>query len=416
MAREAITVSQLNRYIKAVLSQDEHLKGICLKGELSNFTDHKKTGHFYFTIKDDQCSVRAVMFRGYASKVRFAPENGMNVVITGNVQVFERDGTYQVYCETMEPDGIGALYLAFEQLKEKLAKEGLFAAEHKKQLPTMPMKIGVLTAKTGAALQDIINILSRRYPIATLVLVPTLVQGENAPQSIIDSLRRIQEQDDIDVVILGRGGGSIEDLWAFNDENVAREIYQCRIPIISAVGHEIDYTIADFVADLRAPTPSAAAELVAPDLEIVQQGIDNTSNLMYNYTVRRLQEQYQSLKALAGRLKLMSPSLAIMNSRSTLEHLSKRFETAFSAQLAEKDKRLLKSVEVLEALSPLSVLTRGYSITFESGRILSTAAEAKPGMTIETKLADGSLISTVTEVALSATTGKDGALYKSANR
>lgn len=280
IVENAITVSQLNRYIKAVLSADSNLKGICLKGEISNFTDHKKTGHFYFTLKDNSSSIRAIMFNGYASKVKFAPENGMNVVVSGNVQVFERDGTYQIYCETMEPDGVGALYLAFEQLKEKLAKEGLFAPEHKKPLPAMPMKIGVLTAKTGAALQDIINILSRRYPLATLVLVPTLVQGENAPKSIIHSLKLVQQYDDIDVLILGRGGGSIEDLWAFNDEEVAREIYRCTIPVISAVGHEIDYTIADFAADMRAPTPSAAAELVAPDCSVVLQQIEGTENLL----------------------------------------------------------------------------------------------------------------------------------------
>lgn len=398
MSQQAITVSQLNRYIKVLLSEDANLKGICLKGEISNFTDHKKTGHFYFTLKDDTSSVRAIMFRGYASKVKFAPENGMNVVVTGSVQVFERDGTYQIYCETMEPDGIGALYLAFEQLKEKLAKEGLFDPAHKKPIPQMPMKIGVLTAKTGAALQDIINILGRRYPLATLVLVPTLVQGENAPQSIVSSLRLIQQQEDIDVVILGRGGGSIEDLWAFNDEAVAREIYGCRIPIISAVGHEIDYTISDFVADLRAPTPSAAAELVAPDVGIIAQGLDNTGNLMYNYTVNLLQTKFQKLKELAGRLKLMSPSLAVVNNRNALSHLEKRFEAAFVTGIEEKNKRLQTSVEVLDALSPLKVLTRGYSITFEKDTILTSVSEVAVGTQIITKLKDGTVTSTVTEV------------------
>ncbi len=398
MPQNAITVSQLNRYIKAVLSEDVHLKSICLKGEISNFTDHKKTGHFYFTLKDTTSAVRAVMFRGYASKVRFIPENGMNVIVTGSVQVFERDGAYQIYCETMEPDGIGALYLAFEQLKEKLAREGLFDPAHKKQIPAMPMKIGVLTAKTGAALQDIINILGRRYPLATLVLVPTLVQGENAPQSIISSLRLIQQRDDIDVIILGRGGGSIEDLWAFNSEDVAREIYQCRIPVISAVGHEIDYTIADFVADLRAPTPSAAAELVAPDLGIVSQGLDNTNNLMYNYTVNLMQSKFQKLKELAGRLKLMSPSLSVTNSCNALSHLEKRFAAAFRSGVEEKDKRLQNAVEVLDALSPLKVLTRGYSITFDQERILTSVSEIETGRQITTRLKDGVITSTVTSV------------------
>ncbi len=396
MPQEPITISQLNRYIKAVLAEDSNLKGICLKGEISNFTDHKKTGHFYFTLKDDTASVRAIMFHGYASKVKFTPENGMNVIVTGNVQVFERDGVYQIYCETMEPDGIGALYLAFEQLKERLAKEGLFDPAHKKPLPPLPAKIGVLTAKTGAAIQDIINILSRRYPLATLVLVPTLVQGENAPASIIRSLRLIQQRDDIDVLILGRGGGSIEDLWAFNDEAVAREIYACRIPVISAVGHEIDYTIADFVADLRAPTPSAAAELVAPDCGALWQGLDNNANLMYNYTVNELQSKYNQLKGLADRLRLNSPAAAVMNNRNTLEHLYKRFAAAFSASVEEREQRLLKSVEVLEALSPLKVLTRGYSITFaEEGGVLTSAEDVKAGDIVKTRLRDGEFASKV---------------------
>ncbi len=396
MQREPITISQLNRYIKAVLAEDQNLKGICLKGEISNFTDHKKTGHFYFTLKDQTASVRAIMFHGYASKVKFAPENGMNVIVSGNVQVFERDGLYQIYCETMEPDGIGALYLAFEQLKERLAKEGLFDEAHKKPLPPLPTKIGVLTAKTGAALQDIINVLSRRYPIATLVLVPTLVQGENAPAGIVRSLRMIQQLDDIDVIILGRGGGSIEDLWAFNDEAVAREIYNCRIPIISAVGHEVDYTISDFVADLRAPTPSAAAELVAPDCAALWQGLDNQENLMYNNTVNRLQTKLQQLKGLADRLRLVSPSAAIANNRSTLEHLYKRLAVAFATSVEEKDQRLLKSMEVLEALSPLKVLTRGYSITFsEEGGVLSSAEEVTSGAIIKTRLKDGEFASKV---------------------
>lgn len=396
MSKEAITVSQLNRYIKAVLAEDQNLSEITLKGEISNFTDHKKTGHFYFTLKDDTSSIRAIMFRGYASKVKFVPENGMNVVVSGSIQVFERDGVYQIYCETMEPDGIGALYLAFEQLKEKLGREGLFDESHKKPLPPLPLKIGVITAKTGAAIQDIIHILSRRYPIATLVLVPTLVQGENAPQSIIDSLRLIQQEEDIDVLILGRGGGSIEDLWAFNDEAVAREIYRCRIPVISAVGHEIDYTIADFVADLRAPTPSAAAELVAPDCSVLLQGIENMGGMIDTYTMGLLQNKYQTLKGMADRLRLVSPRAAIANNMSTLEHLTKRFETAFAALAEEKDKRLIKAVEVLEALSPLKVLTRGYSITFdEQEKVVASVSDVSAGMTIKTRLKDGEVFSKV---------------------
>ncbi len=398
MSQNAITVSQLNRYIKTLLSDDPQLRGICLKGEISNFTDHKKTGHFYFTLKDDLGAIRAVMFRGYASKVKFAPENGMNVVVTGSVQVFERDGTYQVYCETMEPDGIGALYLAFEQLKEKLSREGLFDPAHKKPLPPMPRRIGVITAKTGAALQDIINVLSRRYPLATLVLVPTLVQGEKAPESILTSLELLCERQDVDVIILGRGGGSIEDLWAFNDESVARAIYHCPIPIISAVGHEIDFTISDYVADLRAPTPSAAAELVAPDIGQIALGIENTRHLIHRYTVTGLQQRLQSLKDRAGRLKLMSPAQSVANNTAALTHLEKRFATALSVCMEEKNKRLQTAVEVLGALSPLNVLNRGYAIAFSQDRVVHSVSEAAVGRPLTVKLKDGTIHTTITEI------------------
>lgn len=268
MTEQAVTVTQLNRYIKAKLSLDPKLSGLTVKGELSNFKCHQKSGHFYFTLKDEFCAVKAVMFRQNASRVRFAPEDGMKVIVTCSVQVYERDGVYQLYCEAMQPDGIGELYLAFEQRKEKLQKEGLFDPAHKRPLPRYPKRIGVVTSKTGAALQDILNILRRRYPIAEVVLFSALVQGEEAPASIVQGIRSAGKCSDLDVLIVGRGGGSMEDLWAFNDEAVAHAAYDSPVPVVSAVGHEVDFTILDFVADLRAPTPSAAAELCTPEKKV----------------------------------------------------------------------------------------------------------------------------------------------------
>ena len=393
-----ISVTELNEYIKAKIDGDGFLAHVAVKGEISNFTNHYKTGHFYFTIKDEGSLIKAVMFKSAASKINFVPENGMKIVARGRVSAFVRDGQYQLYCESMEPDGIGALYFAFEQLKKKLSAEGLFDETRKKPLPKIPTRIGVITSPTGAAIRDIINILGRRFPYAKVILYPALVQGAVAAPSLIDGMKYFNSQMNVDVIIIGRGGGSIEDLWAFNDEAVAREIYNCRIPIISAVGHEIDYTISDFVADLRAPTPSAAAELVAPDLGILAQGLDNNGNLMYNYTVNGLQIKLQKLKELISRLKLMSPSLSIANNKNELSHLEKRFEAAFATGLEEKQKRLQTSAEVLDALSPLKVLTRGYSITFRGEEVVSSVSDVKVGDQITTKLKDGRVIGTVTDI------------------
>lgn len=261
MEKRIITVSELNEYIKMVLENDELLMRVFIKGEISNFTNHYKTGHFYFSLKDEGGAVRAVMFRGSASKLKFVPENGMRVVVGGRVGVFPRDGQYQVYAETMEPDGVGALYVAYEQLKAKLEKEGLFDAAKKKPLPKIPTRIGIITSPTGAAIRDIINILGRRFPLAKAVLYPALVQGEGAAPDLVRGIDYFNSAGNVDVIIIGRGGGSLEDLWAFNDETLARRVAASKIPVISAVGHETDFTLCDFAADRRAPTPSAAAEL-----------------------------------------------------------------------------------------------------------------------------------------------------------
>ena len=394
-AGQAVTVSQINQYMKETVAGDSNLRHLLVKGELSNFTNHQKTGHFYFTLKDERTSIRAVMFRFNAAKVRFRPENGMNVLITGSVQVFERDGQYQLYCDSMEPDGMGALYLAFEQLKEKLRQEGLFDEEHKKPLPRFPKRIGVVTSRTGAALQDIRNILSRRYPLGTLVVIPALVQGENAPASITEGIR-LAEQEHLDVLIVGRGGGSIEDLWAFNDEGVAHAIYDCPIPVISAVGHEIDFTLSDFVADLRAPTPSAAAELCAPSVESISSELANLHSLLGGYMLTELKSGYDRLRGAYGQLTALSPVQRLRQSAQELEGKAARLRLAADRLVAARVERFQKAAATLEAMSPMKVITRGYSITYAGERLLSSVEDIRPGALLRTMLPDGAVLSQVT--------------------
>ncbi len=392
------TVTGLNRYIKEVVSSDINLRAITIKGEISNFTNHIKTGHFYFTLKDDTASIKAIMFKGNASKVRFDVKNGMNVIICGSIQVFERDGVYQLYCDTLEPDGIGALYLAFEQLKEKLSKLRMFDEEQKKTIPTMPKKIGIVTSKTGAALQDILNILGRRYPLCSVLLISTLVQGENAPESIVNSIKQAELIDDIDLLIVGRGGGSIEDLWAFNDERVAYAIFNCKIPIISAVGHEIDFTIADFVADLRAPTPSAAAELATPDIATIYDRLANLEYLVKGYTISKLKSSYDRLKADYERLNSLSPINKVKSTENELNAKLLRLNLAINTTLETKSQMYAKAVATLDALSPLKVLTRGYSITFSEDKVIASVSDIAVGDTVKTVISDGEIISSITKI------------------
>lgn len=424
-----ISVSQLNRYLKTMVEGDRAIRNIFVRGEISNFTHHLKSGHFYFTLKDKTSSIRSVMFHSYASQVKFRPEDGISVIAYGSVRFFERDGVTQFYCEELQPDGTGALALAFEQRKEKLQKEGLFDPAHKRPLPPLPKKIGVVTSKTGAALQDIINILSRRYPLAVLVLIPALVQGEQAPASICQGIALAGSRSDLDVLIVGRGGGSAEDLWAFNDEEVARAIYHCPIPVISAVGHEVDFTIADFVADLRAPTPSAAAELCAPDIRDLNNLVLQKQVQLNQMMSRRLEQSTKALEHLAERLSTGKPDRQMQLYTQRLEQLQKRLalsagqtvslqeqrqnqlslrlHQAIERKLEHKNQQLLRSMAALEALSPLKVLTRGYSITYTpKGKVLYRAAQVKPGETITTHLADGTVTSTVCE-ALSETEQAD---------
>lgn len=398
MEQRVLTVSQLNNYLKALVDSDAALRRLTVKGEISNFTNHQRSGHFYFSIKDASCSMRVVMFKTYASRVRFEPQNGMNVLVTGSVRLFERDGAVQLYCEDLQPDGIGALYLAYEQMKERLEQEGLFDVSHKRPLPSFPKRIGVVTSKTGAALQDIYNILSRRYPIGELLLIPALVQGAEAPESICQAIELAQKVSGVDLLIVGRGGGSLEDLWAFNDERVARAIYRSSVPVISAVGHEIDFTIADFVADLRAPTPSAAAELAVPDCTELGYQMQNTARYLKRLLDGKLQWAEDQLSRLKGRLERVSPAISVNHYRDQLAVLEKRLHLSAAQTVERKQQQFLKQTALLEALNPVRVLTRGYTITYHNGKILQADAEVLPGDLLLTELAEKQIRSRVETV------------------
>ncbi|HJB26678.1 MAG TPA: exodeoxyribonuclease VII large subunit [Firmicutes bacterium] len=415
-----LTVTQLNRYMKALVDSDERLHSIYLKGEISNFTNHYKSGHFYFSLKDENSLIRAVMFRSYSSKVRFEPENGMKVVIKGSVSVFERDGQYQLYVYEMQPDGVGALHLAYEQLKSKLHSQGLFEQQYKRPLPRYPQSIGVITSPTGAAVRDIENILARRYPLAKMILYPVLVQGEEAPAQLIKALRYFGRTRSVDVIIIGRGGGSIEELWAFNNEQLAYEIFRCTVPVISAVGHETDFTIADFVADVRAPTPSAAAELAVPDIHQLMQRLDQLSDRMEQLVQKRLGEYKEKLKSLGQRECMKSPGYllerkeqlllglerdlfkgvrsALENNQKHLSSVQRELQYTFTNQFQHKEQRFLHGVAKLDVLSPLKVLTRGYGMVQKDRQIISSVEDVSPGDTIEILLRDGALDCRVEQV------------------
>lgn len=396
MERRVIGISDVAKYVKALISRDGVLEGVWVRGEISNFTNHVKSGHFYFSLKDESCSIRAIMFRPDASKLQFMPENGMSVLAFCSVRLFERDSVVQLYCTSLEPEGVGALQIAFEQRKQKLEAEGLFDPAHKKPIPRYPQKVGVVTSKTGAALQDILNILRRRYPAVTVVLSPALVQGENAPASIARAIMRCALLPDLDVMIVGRGGGSIEDLWAFNSEEVARAIFDCRVPVISAVGHETDFTIADFVADLRAPTPSAAAELAVPELSALHKTIDNAGIMLYNYSGRFLQRQNERLTALWKAFRAASPAGQLRADKAELRQIWLRLGSAARGAMAERTQTVAALAAKLDTLSPLKVLSRGYTITYLAEHTpVQSASQVKPGERLTTLTADGTILSEV---------------------
>ena len=399
MQKRIISVSELNEYIKMLFEYDEILRNIYIKGEISNFTNHYKTGHFYFSLKDPGGAVRAVMFRSSASKLKFMPENGMRVIVGGRVSVFPRDGQYQIYVDVMEPDGKGALYMAYEQLKAKLEKEGLFSEARKKQLPEMPKRIGIITSPTGAAIRDMIHILGRRFPLSEIVLYPALVQGAEAPVSLIRGVRYFNSEKKADVLIIGRGGGSIEDLWAFNDENLVRTVAASEVPIISAVGHETDFTLCDFAADLRAPTPSAAAELAVPDMEELKATLFQSGERISLAASRLIAKEKEKLKRLSSSRVMQNPMNLLDDKRMALLMTERVLQSRMESAIAAKRMQFQREAAKLEALNPLSVVTRGYSAVFdEKNRLIKSVHQINEGDVISFMLTDGTVCAEVKEI------------------
>ena len=382
------SVNELNTYVKQILDNDDNLKYIFVTGEISNYKAHY-SGHLYMTLKDEKATVKAVMFAGNASKLRFRPEHGMKVLAFGTVSLFPRDGSYQLYISDMQPDGIGALNIAYEQLKKKLEAEGLFSPRYKKPIPEFPERVGVITSATGAAVQDIFNVLSRRYPLAEVVLRPAKVQGDGAAEDIAQAIKTFNELNAADVLIVGRGGGSIEDLWAFNEEVVARAVFESHIPVISAVGHETDYTICDFVADLRAPTPSAAAEIAVPDkLELKSELISYKQHLL-TIVKTRITNERTKIKGIEQKDVMCNPLAKITENRRELVYMSERLGNLTAGVLDENKRKFAALAGKLDALSPLGVISRGYALVESDGRIVTSKDDVSTGDSISLKVSDG---------------------------
>ena len=398
MAEQRIyDVSEVNQYIKNILEGVPELGDLLIRGELSNYKIYP-SGHHYFTLKDSQGALRSVMFKGSAMKLKFRPENGMKVIAAGRISVFPRDGAYQLYCTGLSADGIGDLYVAFEQLKEKLRLEGLFDPAHKKPLPQFPQRIAIITSSAGAAVHDMIRILRRRYPIAKILLLPVRVQGVEAPPEIVGAIRYANRWQLADVIITGRGGGSIEDLWAFNDERVARAIYDSDIPVISAVGHEPDVTISDFVADRRASTPSNAAEIAVPDMTELLRGLQNTHNRMVQAELNLLNQRDQRLSYLAQKRALTDPTAFLQDKKMYLDYIQQRLGGAARQTLETDGRRFAQLTAKLDAMSPLKVLGRGYAMAqSEDGTVLRSVQQVNAGDKVSVQLAEGTLHCTVNE-------------------
>ncbi len=391
MEPRVATVSQINEYIKQILDKNVILNNVWVKGELSNFKLHY-SGHIYTTLKDEGGVLKAVMFKSAASRLAFAPQDGMKVVARGRVGVYENGGVYQLYIEEMIPDGVGELFIAYEQLKAKLQSEGLFDERYKKPIPRFPSRVGVITAPTGAAVRDIINVITRRYPLAQITLYPAQVQGTGSAQSVAAGIEYFNETNSADTIIAGRGGGSIEDLWAFNEEIVARAIFNSKIPIISAVGHETDFTIADFVADLRAPTPSAAAEIAVPSIAELAAAIESDKSRLMQAQISRL----RNLQLKINSLKLKTPQEIINDNSQRLDNLTHRMENSFKLTLMQKKKLLGEQSGKLNALSPLNTLSRGYAIPVkEDGTVIRSVGDTKKGDEFTLKLKDGDITAEV---------------------
>ena len=389
MSDKALTVTELNNHIKDILESEPMLSNVYVCGELSNYKMYP-SGHHYFTLKDRESSIRCVMFRRNAARLRFRPENGMGVIVAGHISVFPRDGAYQLYCSSISPEGMGDLQVAFEQLKAKLSEEGLFDPRHKKPLPKFPKKIAIITSSAGAAVHDMIRILGQRWPASKVILLPVRVQGTEAPPEIVGAIRYANEFDVADVIITGRGGGSIEDLWAFNDERVARAIFDSRIPVISAVGHEPDVTISDYVADRRASTPSNAAEIVVPDRREIIDALESF-DIRANQAIRKkFSHLGEKLDSLRNKQVLKSPTAYIDNKRMELDRLRDRLIAAEEYQLNYSRKQFIALTAALDAMSPLKVLTRGYTIaSAEDGRCIKSAKDITQGDILQLTFSDG---------------------------
>ena len=398
MAQQVLSITQINEYIRTLMDSDALLTGLAVKGEISNYKMYP-SGHHYFTLKDEGGALKCVMFKGNAMRLRFRPENGMKVIAMGKISVYPRDGTYQLYCTNLVLDGIGDLYAAFEQLKLKLAAQGLFDPAHKKPIPQYPGVIGIVTSSAGAAIHDMLRILNKRYPLAQVRLLPVRVQGFEAPGEIAAAIHYANYYHLADLLIVGRGGGSIEDLWAFNDERVAHAIYQSEIPVISAVGHEPDVTISDFVADLRAATPSNAAELAVPDQDALRQNLDSMSAVMLNLLTRQLKNARRQLTILSQSPSLTSPDQYIIQRRKALELLKGRMLTAQTRVHHLHKQRFIAATAKLDAMSPLKVLTRGYAMAQnEAGEVIRSVKQVEPGDALTVSFSDGTLTTTVTEM------------------
>ena len=398
MAQEVLSITQLNEYIRGKMDADALLNSVAVRGEISNYKMYP-SGHHYFTLKDEGAALKCVMFKGNAIRLRFRPENGMKVIAMGKVSVFPRDGAYQLYCTAMAMDGVGDLYAAFEQLKKKLAAQGLFDPAHKKALPQYPGTIGIITSSAGAAVHDMLRILRKRYPLSKVKLLPVRVQGAEAPGEIAAAIGYANYYKLADLLIVGRGGGSIEDLWAFNDERVAWAIYQSEIPVISAVGHEPDVTISDFVADLRAATPSNAAELAVPDQDALRQTLDSMNAAMAVALNRQLKAARQHLTMLSQSPALKSPTGYLEQRQKSLELLTNRLVSAQSNQINRKHQQYIALTAKLDAMSPLKVLTRGYAMAqTQDGEVLKSVKQVERGERITVSLSDGKLSATVMDI------------------
>ena len=384
----AITVSDLNQYMKNKIAEDEYLNNILVKGEISNFKNHY-TGHMYFTLKDEKSLIKCIMFKSYAQKLNFMPKDGMKVFLFGGVSVFERDGVYQIYAKAMEQEGLGDLYTKYQELKNRLEERGLFDEEHKMLIPRMPKVIGVLTSQTGSVIRDIINVSTRRNPNVVIRLLPVPVQGEGAAEKIAEGIETMNRNKLADVLILARGGGSLEDLWPFNEEIVANSIYHSEIPIISAVGHETDFTIADFVADLRAPTPSAAAELAVPDIYEVKEKIRTYQNRLRMGLIKKVQIMKLRYEKTMSSFVFKEPTRRVQENYIRIDNNVRKLENLMKTKQENEKAKYSELVAKLDAYSPLKTLARGYAITQKEGKVIKTKAELKSGDMVDIRLTDG---------------------------